>query len=156
MKTHHYKVDLEWTGNKGSGTADYRAYRRDHIVSVAGKEHHIMGSSDPSFLGDPSRYNPEELFLSSLSTCHMLWYLHLCSMYQVVVTAYEDHATGIMEEQKNGSGQFTEVTLYPTVHVKETSMINKANELHEEANNMCFIANSCNFKIGHQPTTLTN
>ncbi len=154
MKKHQYKTSLEWTGNRGSGTEGYRSYSRDHAISVEGKTHNILGSSDPSFQGNPSRYNPEELFLSSLSACHMLWYLHLCSVNQIIVTEYSDQAKGIMEEDSAGSGHFIEVTLHPTVKVKDAEMIEKANSLHEEANKKCFIANSCNFKIGHQPTTL--
>jgi organic hydroperoxide reductase OsmC/OhrA len=104
-------------------------------------------------LGDKSKYNPEELFLSSLSACHMLWYLHLCSEHKIIITEYADNATGIMEESENGSGRFTEVTLNPKVKVADKKMIAKANDLHKEANKMCFIANSCNFKIRHNPTT---
>ncbi len=66
--------------------------------------HTISGSSDPAFLGDPEKYNPEELLLSSISSCHMLWYLHLCTSHNVVVTTYFDHAEGVMEELENGSG----------------------------------------------------
>ena len=154
MKKHHYTTLLEWTGNVGSGTKSYRSYNRDHRIDAEGKQHTIMGSSDPSFLGHPSRYNPEELFLSSLSSCHMLWYLHLCSVHQIIVTEYLDHAKGIMEENETGSGRFTEVILHPQIKVMDADMIDKANELHEEANKMCFIANSCNFKIGHNPTTM--
>lgn len=153
MKQHHYKIALEWTGNEGDGTKNYRSYNRNHKVNVAGKQQEILGSSDPSFLGDPSRYNPEELFLSSIASCHMLWYLHLCSAHKITVTEYLDQATGIMEETESGSGRFTSVTLYPQVKIKEVDMIEKANELHEAANQMCFIANSCNFKIQHQPIT---
>lgn len=151
MKKHRYKTLLEWTGNEGVGTEDYRSYNRNYISKVDGKQHDILGSSDPSFLGDKSRYNPEELFLSSISNCHMLWYLHLCSVHQVIVTEYQDQATGIMEEDANGSGRFTEVSLHPQVKVKDVDMKDKANELHKEANEMCFIANSCNFKISHNP-----
>ncbi len=153
MKKHHYKTFLEWTGNEGSGTESYRSYNRNHLVSVAGKQHEILGSSDPSFLGDKARYNPEELFLSSLSACHMLWYLHLCSTHKVIVTDYVDHAIGTMEEDETGSGRFIAVTLQPQVKVAHVVMVDKANELHEEANKMCFIANSCNFKIAHSPVT---
>lgn len=153
MKIHHYKTALEWTGNTGKGTEHYRSYNRNHEISVTGKLHPIMGSSDPSFLGDASRYNPEELFLSAISSCHMLWYLHLCSVHQITLMEYIDNAAGIMEEDENGSGRFTAVTLYPHVKVKDAAMIAKANALHEEANTMCFIANSCNFSIGHAPIT---
>lgn len=152
MKKHYYKTALEWTGNKGNGTESYRSYDRNHTIHIEGKSHPIMGSSDPSFLGDPSRYNPEELFLSSLASCHMLWYLHLCSIHQITVTAYQDNATGVMEENENGSGRFIAVTLQPRIKVEDLDMIDKANELHDQANKMCFIANSCNFKIEHNAT----
>ena len=150
-KEHHYTTQLMWTGNTGTGTAHYRSYDRDHILSVTGKPE-IPGSSDPSFRGNPQRYNPEELLVSSLSSCHMLWYLHLCATAGINVVSYEDNAVGIMEEASNGSGKFTEVTLYPVVTVSNASMIEKANTIHHEANKMCFIANSCNFEVKHEPS----
>lgn len=156
MKKHHYSSTLEWTGNKGNGTKSYRSYSRNHRINAEGKQHSIMSSSDPSFLGDSSRYNPEELFLSAISSCHMLWYLHLCTTHQIIVTEYLDYATGLMEENETGSGQFTKVTLNPRITVKDPKMKNMANELHEEANKMCFIANSCNFKIAHNPTIIVH
>lgn len=149
---HHYKATIKWTGNKGEGTANYRAYEREHIVSIDNKAD-ILGSSDPAFRGDKTRHNPEDLLLSSLSACHMLWYLHLCSEAGIIVTDYRDNATGIMTETSNGSGHFTEVTLNPTVTVANQSMIDKANELHKKANELCFIANSVNFPVKHRPTT---
>jgi organic hydroperoxide reductase OsmC/OhrA len=151
MKNHQYKATITWTGNLGQGTSTYRAYQRSHTINVEGKPE-ILGSSDPAFRGDPARYNPEELLLASVSTCHMLSYLHLCAVAGVVVVNYVDAATGVMEESSDGSGRFTEVTLYPTVMVINTSMIDKANELHHAANKLCFIANSCNFPILHQPS----
>ena len=153
MKKHFYKVDIQWTGNKGNGTESYKAYNREHSINIPGKYDKILGSSDPNFMGDSSKYNPEELFLSSLSTCHMLWYLHLCSQNGISVIEYQDEPHGIMEENKDGSGKFIDVTLYPKVKISDERMIGRANELHEKANEMCFIANSCNFKIKHQPKT---
>lgn len=149
-KSHDYQTTLVWTGNRGEGTANYRAYDRDHILKVKHKPD-ILVSSDPAFRGDPSRYNPEELFLGSISSCHMLWYLHLCSENGVIVVHYEDAAKGVMEEAANGSGRFTSVTLFPVVTVAEASMIELANRLHYEANKMCFIANSLNVKVRHEP-----
>ncbi|MDN5200848.1 OsmC family protein [Fulvivirgaceae bacterium BMA10] len=154
MKEHHYNITMRWTGNLGKGTLDYKSYNRDHIVSVKGKGLEIPGSSDPSFLGDKTRYNPEELLVSSLSSCHMLWYLHLCAVNKIIVIDYVDNATGTMEEATNGSGRFREVTLNPVVKVKNEDMIEKADQLHAEANKMCFIANSCNFPIHHKATTM--
>lgn len=153
MKKHNYSIKIEWTGNEGLGTLNYKAYNRNHTIISEGKYAHIDGSSDPAFMGDKSKYNPEDLFLSSLSACHMLWYLHLCSTYKIIVVEYYDIAQGVMKEDNNGSGKFTEVTLNPIVKITDPSMINKANELHKEANKMCFIANSCNFPIKHNPKT---
>ena len=148
-RQHHFRTTINWTGNRGQGTTDYNGYDRSHRLSAQNKPT-IEVSSDSAFMGDPSKYNPEELFLASLSSCHMLWFLHLCSDNGVVVTAYEDHATGNLDEDKTGGGKFTEVILHPHVKVTHSSMIVKANELHEEANKRCFIANSCTFKIKHE------
>ncbi|MEE9373063.1 MAG: OsmC family protein [Saprospiraceae bacterium] len=153
MKNHIYKINLEWTGNKSSGTFDYRSYSRDHEATAHEKYGKIFCSSDSNFRGDASRYNPEELFLSSISSCHMLWYLHLCSINHIIVLEYVDKPRGTMIESENGSGHFSSVTLHPQVIVSEINMIEKANALHHEANKMCFIANSCNFDIGHEPRT---
>ncbi|BAV04603.1 Organic hydroperoxide reductase OsmC/OhrA [Filimonas lacunae] len=148
-KQHTYALTVTWTGNKGLGTGGYTVYNRDHIIQ-AGDKITIPGSSDPAFRGDISRYNPEELLVASLSSCHMLWYLHLCAEAGVVVTAYEDKATGIMEETANGGGHFTEVTLHPVITVAEAAMIPLADSLHQKANELCFIANSCKFPVHHQ------
>ena len=152
---HHYSATVKWTGNTGRGTQSYTSYKRDHIIA-AGNKPEITGSSDPAFRGDPLRYNPEELLLASLSSCHMLWYLHLCSEAGIIVTGYSDTATGIMEETAGGSGKFTEATLNPVVTVQDKSMIARANELHGSANKLCFIANSCNFPVKHNPVCTAN
>lgn len=151
MKEHHYTTTIQWTGNKGTGTSNYRNYDRSHTISVENKTI-IEGSSDPAFRGDKTKHNPEDLFLSSLSSCHMLWYLHFCSESGVIVTDYTDNATGIMVETTNGSGHFKEVTLNPIVIVTEETMIEKAIELHKKASEFCFIANSVNFPVKHSPT----
>ncbi len=150
-KTHQYQTDLKWTGNQGTGTNHYSEYLRDHIHSAPGKPP-FPGSSDPSFRGDPSRYNPEEMLVSSLSACHMLWFLHLCSVNKIVVTAYEDRATGEMAENKDGSGQFTGVTLNPMITLADSSQQDKADTLHVQANKLCFIARSVNFPVHHKAT----
>lgn len=149
-KQHYYTTQIEWTGNRGEGTSGYRNYDRAHTIQVNNKEI-IKASSDPAFLGDATRYNPEDLLLASLSSCHMLWYLHLCSDAGIIVTAYSDNAKGIMEENEN-SGKFTTVTLYPVVTITDATMKTKAATLHEEANKKCFIANSCNFPVKHEVT----
>jgi len=145
-KTHLYQIEVQWTGNRGQGTSNYRAYERSHEIKIEGKPS-ILGSSDPAFRGDKTRYNPEELFIASLSTCHMLWYLHLCAEERIVVVNYLDKATGTMIETEDGVGQFIEVLLKPVVTISESSDPALAAQLHEKAHHLCFIANSVNFPV---------
>lgn len=154
MKLHRYQTKVIWRGNEGEGTLAYDRYNRNHVISAPNKLGSILGSSDPSFRGDAQRYNPEEMLLASISSCHMLWYLHLCAVNGVVVVDYTDEAEGVMEEDANGSGKFTKATLRPVVKVADKSMCQRAEQLHHEANELCFIANSCNLKVEHEPTIL--
>ncbi|MCB0686576.1 MAG: OsmC family protein [Saprospiraceae bacterium] len=148
-KSHLYEVDIEWTGNRGSGTSSYTGYSRDHEVR-SGNKSTIYASSDPSFRGDAARYNPEELFVASLSQCHMLWFLHLCSADGIIVKKYHDHAIGIMKESLDGGGHFTEVTLRPEVTIASSHDVEQIDRIHSKANRLCFIANSCNFNVNHK------
>ncbi|MSR32974.1 MAG: OsmC family peroxiredoxin [Gemmataceae bacterium] len=150
QREHRYLVQVEWTGNLGQGTSGYHAYSRDHQISCKGKAI-ISGSSDPVFCGDPARYNPEDLLVSSLSACHMLWYLHLCAEAGVRVLAYQDQAEGVMKETAGESGKFQKVTLKPEVLLAHEMDSIKARELHERAHALCFIANSVNFPVECEP-----
>ena len=149
-RTHRYTATIEWTGNQGTGTLDYRAYSRNHNISIDGKPI-IKASSDSAFRGDPSRYTPEDLLVSSLAGCHMLWYLHLSAVNGVVVLRYRDEGEAEMVENEDGSGQFSRVILRPRVVVSKSSMFEKAQSLHEHAHRMCFIARSVNFAVQHDP-----
>jgi organic hydroperoxide reductase OsmC/OhrA len=149
-KEHTYGVSIEWTGNSGAGTTSYTSYSRDHLVSAAGKQA-IEASSDPAFRGDPSRYNPEELMLASLSSCHMLWYLHLCSARGISVVEYRDSASGTLELTANGAGQFARVELQPQVTIAQGSDSKLAAALHQQAHQFCFIARSVNFPVEISP-----
>ena len=152
-KLHHYSLAVKWTGNTGSGTKDYRSYERAHTINV-GNKMPIAGSSDAAFRGDKEKHTPEDLFLASISSCHMLWYLHLCAEAGIVITAYVDNATATMIETADGGGHFTEVTLHPEVHITDRMRKDAANALHKKANELCFVANSCNFPIHHEATIL--
>jgi organic hydroperoxide reductase OsmC/OhrA len=154
-KEHSYNATVTWTGNKGTGTSNYRAYERDHVISVEGKPD-IPGSSDPAFRGNKRRYNPEDSLVASVSACHMLWYLHLCSENNVVVENYVDHASGTMTENADGSGQFREITLHPVITIQKSEMREKALSLHHQANQLCFIARSVNFPIHHEPEVIVS
>jgi organic hydroperoxide reductase OsmC/OhrA len=152
-KQHNYTVSLRWTGNNGNGTTDYNAYERSYSILIDGKPE-ILGSSDPVFRGDVKKHNPEELLVAAVSSCHMLWFLHLCAVEGIIVTDYVDTPVGKLVEEPNGSGRFKEIILHPTVTVTDNLMIEKANELHKKANAFCFIANSLNCKVSHMPTCM--
>lgn len=151
-KKHAYLTTLHWSAHGGEGTTSYRSYSRNYTLRCGDKAA-IEGSSDPAFRGESSRYNPEELLVASLSSCHMLWYLHLCSVNGVVVTEYRDDASGEMTENADGSGQFAKVVLRPVVTLRAGSDEVKARELHHRAHEMCFIARSVNFPVEVDPVT---
>jgi organic hydroperoxide reductase OsmC/OhrA len=149
-----YRVTVTWTGNTGVGTSDYRGYERKYEISAGGEKPVIHGSSDPVFRGDRTRWNPEELLVASLSACHKLWFLHLCAEAGVQVVAYVDQAEGSMQERPDGSGYFDRVVLRPEVTISRAADLEKAERLHEMAHRKCFIANSVNFPVEHEPKIL--
>ncbi|MGH8860240.1 MAG: OsmC family protein [Jatrophihabitantaceae bacterium] len=151
-KQHRYAVTVEWTGNRGDGTASYRSYDREHEITA---EHTapILASADPAFRGNPSRWNPEQLLLAAASQCHLLAYLHQAATNGVVVSAYVDHPSAVMTEDGADGGRFTEITLYPLVTVTDASMVDTAQGLHEAAGRTCFIANSLNLPVRHEART---
>ncbi|MCT9821586.1 OsmC family protein [Microbacterium sp. W1N] len=147
---HHYALSAHWTGNRGTGTSGYRDYDRSVTLSVAGKPD-VAASSDKPFRGDPAKWNPEDMLLASLSECHLLSYLHACVGAGVVVVSYADEATGTMVEDGRGGGAFREVVLRPRVVVADASMVEAATAAHRQAREWCFIANSVNFPVRHEP-----
>ena len=152
-RKHHFKTTVVWTGNRGQGTIDAKAYDRHHTVKINEKPD-ILCSSDPAFSGDGTKHNPEDFLVSALSACHMLWYLHIAADAGVVVTNYEDNAEGEMLQLETGGGHFTEVTLKPIVTITDVSKIELANSLHKKAAEKCFIGNSCNFPVKHLPKAI--
>jgi organic hydroperoxide reductase OsmC/OhrA len=146
---HHYRSHLTWDGNRGEGTARYDAYGRDYRVTIEGKPD-LHGTADAAFRGDAGKHNPEDLFLVSISSCHMLSYLALCAKYGISVTAYEDAATATMQEDGRGGGRFVEVVLHPVVTIAAAEHAERAMALHERAHELCFIASSCSVPIRHE------
>ncbi|NNH72416.1 OsmC family protein [Nocardia uniformis] len=142
MSEHRYEVEVVWSGE----TKDYRSYSRNHELLTTGRPP-ISATSDPKFRGDATRWNPEQLLVAALSDCHMLWYLHLCATSGVVVTSYRDTAVGVMDDER-----FRAVTLRPHITVTDPAMVDTAHALHKDAHSKCFIANSVNFPVGHEPT----
>lgn len=152
MTDHHYALDLAWQGNRGTGTSGYRDYDRTLVIRAEGKPE-LLGSADPTFRGDASRWNPEELLVAALAQCHLLSYLHSAVNHGVVVLAYEDSPVGTMSQVGQG-GRFTSVTLRPRVTVADPGMVEVAERIHHEASENCFIAASVNFPVRHEPETL--
>lgn len=146
MSEHRYASHIEWTGNTGQGTAHYRAYARDWQVTVPGKPP-IPCSNDPLLGGNPGLMNPEDLLLSALSGCHMLWYLHLAAEAGIVVTAYEDTPEGIGEVGRGGAGRFVRATLRPRITVLPGADLARAEAIHHRIHEVCFIARSVNFPV---------
>ena len=154
-RTHRYETTTVWTGDRGRGTADYRAYERLYDTSSPDRPT-IEGSADPAFRGDKTRWNPELLLVATLSQCHLLSYLHRCAIGGVRVIAYTDTPVGVMLEDDDGGGRFQEVRLRPVVTVADASMIERAAQLHEEASKRCFIASSVNFPVRHEPQIIVS
>lgn len=152
-EAHHYRAQVRWTGAAQGPTSSYESYSREHTVQVAGKPM-LRGSADPSFRGDPNLYNPEDLLLVALSTCHMLSFLALAARKRLLVTGYEDDAIGTMSV-KDGQMRFTDVLLRPKVTLAAGSDPSLVAECHEKAHRLCFIANSVNFPVRHDPSAVT-
>ena len=150
-KQHPYSSTIVWTGNRGTGTAEYRGYDRTWEIRTPGKPV-IHCSNDPLLGGDPSRPNPEDLLLSALSACHMLWYLHLASDAGFVITGYEDAPVGIGETSPDGAGRFLRATLRPTIRIGRGFDRERADALHHRVHHYCFIARSVNFPVEYEAT----
>ena len=148
-KSHRYDLRLDWTGARQGATANYETYSREYSIEIAGKPA-LTGSADPAFRGDASLYNPEDMLLAALSACHMLSYLALCARSRIAVAAYTDAASGTMSETAPHRVGFTEVTLRPRVVIAAGADSVKAKALHDQAHEICFIANSVNFPVHHE------
>ncbi len=153
-KQHEYSSRIQWTGNRGTGTRTYRGYDRTWDIAIPGKPV-VHCSNDPLLGGDPGLANPEDLLLSSLAACHMLWYLHYASEAGIVVESYRDEPVGIGESSPNGAGRFVRAILKPHIVVRADSDLAKADAIHHRIHEVCFIARSVNFPISYDATYAT-
>ena len=154
MARHDYVSHIEWTGNRGQGTRSYRGYDRTWTIAVPGKPV-IACSNDPLLGGDPGLMNPEDLLISALSACHMLWYLHLAANAGIVVQAYRDDPLAVGEVLAGGEGRFVSATLRPSVTTEAGADLARAEAIHHEVHRYCFIARSVNFPVRYAPEFLT-
>ena len=141
-----YTIQLEWLGDeKGTHHREDRFYE----INIEGKPS-FKGSADKPFFGDPSLYNPEDLLISALSSCHMMSFLYLCRKEGIRVKSYSDNPIGRLKINEKGSGQFESVMLKPQIELVDQSLAIDLKQLHIEAGQVCFIANSVNFPIDYE------
>ncbi len=153
MNTEHsFAVSVEWQGNRGTGTSGYKDFSRAVELRAEGK-HAILASAATTFHGDADRWNPEEELIAALAQCHLLSYLHVATQAGVIIESYTDAATGTLQTNPDGSGALVEVVLHPVVTISAGDPAT-ALALHSEANRLCFIANSVNFPVRHEPQIL--
>jgi organic hydroperoxide reductase OsmC/OhrA len=152
---HVFECRLDWTGAANGAVKDYASYSREVRVEIAGKPA-LRASAAEVFRGDASLWNPEDMLVASLSTCHCLSYLALAARAGIPVTAYEDDARGTMDLVDKVM-RFTRVLLRPkvTLAAGAEAHVDKARALHTKAHHECFIASSVNFPVDHEPTIVT-
>ena len=152
-KTHHYMAKITWSRVDDGEAFNYRSYDRTHRVEINGKPP-FTASADPAFLGRSDRYNPEDMLVVALSSCHMLSYLSICARAGLSVISYTDEAEGMMVMDRADTGRFSEVVLKPVVGLAPGGDLEKAQSFHHEAHEVCFIARSVNFPVRCQPRFL--
>lgn len=139
MSDQQREFTVEWSGSK-----------KDKAKTNVNAPSEVNEATQ-SLKSDLTEQNPEDLFLSSLSACHMVLYLNLCASNNIEVVDYEDKAKGVMIQSEAGKRKFKAVTLCPTITIKDAAKKALATNLHKEANAMSFIANSCDFETGLDP-----
>lgn len=130
----------------------YDSYNRAHHWEFDGGVE-VAASAAPEFRGDPERVDPEEAFVASLASCHMLTFLALAARKRLVVDHYTDHAVGFMEKNGDGKLAITRVVLRPKIEFGGDSPPAKevVAKLHELSHEQCFIANSVRTSITVEP-----
>ncbi|RRT88682.1 OsmC family protein [Empedobacter falsenii] len=145
---HLFKVALNWIKKEPQTDSSTRIYTKSHHISIEGKPD-LEVSAAKTFKGDPNLYNPEDLLLSSLTSCHMMSYLYCCTQHKIEVISNQDHSEATLQINPDGSGKIIKVDLFPEIIISNSSQIELALSLHKKANELCFIANSCNFPVYH-------
>lgn len=143
---HEHRMRLDW--RRATPGFGYEEYNRAHSWAFdAGIE--VRATAAPAFLGEADRVDPEEAFVASLSSCHMLTFLAIASRRRLVVDAYEDDAVGVLAANDSGQLVITDVTLQPRVVFAPGTKVdaNTLAKLHERAHHDCFLANSVLSKI---------
>ena len=151
MSLHQAKI--EW--RRLDADFDYKTYDRGHWLSF-GDDIRIPGTATRANIPDTAPHSPgvdpEQAFVASISSCHMLWFLHIACTAKLVVDRYVDNAVGTLEKNAEGKFAVTRVTLRPTVTFSGTQPdVDKLRALHEQAHEKCYIANSVTTEITIEP-----
>jgi organic hydroperoxide reductase OsmC/OhrA len=147
-----HKITLTW--KRGDKPFEYQKYSRDHTWKFEGG-HEMEASAASAYLGNPKLVDPEEAFVASLSSCHMLTFLAIAAKKKFMLDEYVDEAVGVMEKNTEGRLAITHVTLrqrlkfsgdkQPTAHEIE--------EMNHAAHEQCFIANSVKTEVKVEPVS---
>lgn len=149
-----YTAEVLWS-RSGQKFVDNR-YSRKHLLRFDGGIE-VAGSSSPHVVPLPysaqSAVDPEEMFVASLSSCHMLWFLAIAARHGFIVERYHDTAEGVMEQDSKGKLMMSVVTLRPEVAFsgEKQPTVSELEQLHHEAHGECFIANSVKTEIRCEP-----
>ncbi len=147
-----HEITLTW--KRGDLPFDYQKYPRDHTWKFDGG-HEMQASAAPAYLGNPKHVNPEEAFVASLSSCHMLTFLAIACKQKFVLDEYVDEAVGHMEKNAEGKMAITRVTLKPKIKFLGEKQPSKEelDKMHHAAHENCFIASSVKTEITVEPQT---
>jgi organic hydroperoxide reductase OsmC/OhrA len=147
-----HKVTLTW--QRGDKPFDYQKYSRDHTWKFDGG-HEMEASAAPAYLGNPQHVDPEEAYVASLSSCHMLTFLAIAAKQKFVLDEYVDEAVGHMEKNAEGKMAITRVTLKPRIKFSGDKQPAKEelDKMHHAAHENCFIASSVKTEITVEPQT---
>lgn len=149
-----YTANVRWL--RGGAKFTDNRYSRRHVWRFDGGVE-VPGSSSPHSVPLPlsvaAAVDPEEAFVASLSSCHMLWFLSIAAKRGFVVDAYDDDAIGVMAKNAEGKLAMTTVTLRPTVRFVGEKTPDRAeiDAMHHEAHEECFIANSVKTEVRCEP-----
>ncbi|WP_159022904.1 OsmC family protein [Formosa sp. L2A11] len=145
-----FHINNSWSLEEATSTKKEGGSLKTHQVFLEDGKRLDVSAAKP-FKGDASKYNPEELLMAALSSCHFMSYLYVCEQAGISILEYSDSVEGFLMLNNDGSGAFTKVTLNPKVKIESESQKQLAEDLHKKAGALCFIANSCAFTIEYKP-----
>jgi organic hydroperoxide reductase OsmC/OhrA len=149
MSEHHASVSWKRT----TAEFTYDSYNRAHEMRFKRGAIVLPASSAPAFRGDADRVDPEEAFIASLSSCHMLSFLAICARKRLTVESYEDDAVGFLEKDEDGRLWIPRVVLKPRIRFGESTQIDSriVAQIHHQSHQECFIANSVKTDVSVEP-----